>query len=93
MKDWIKAYTAAFIDGEGCMYRDKKTNLLRIQVVQVDIKPLNFLKATWGGSLHFYSKKKYPRWTLTGRQAEHLIREVTDFFIVKKDKADSLVPY
>jgi hypothetical protein len=84
-------YLAGFIDGEGHFYkpntingRGKHYTYPRIVISQKDIKPLEWIKARWGGNI--YSYPNINRWSIQGKRAVQLARQLQPHLIVKSEQ-------
>jgi len=97
------AYAAGFFDGEGCIMistrYDKKrrcTFFLSISINQVDRRPLDWLKARFGGSVHkktssrSYDGVEFVQWSYVASTATAcaFLRTIRPFLIVKAAQAD-----
>lgn len=89
-------YFAGFFDGEGTVdIRFRTTHggkyfryELRVQIVQIDVKPLIVLRDKWGGSICKPKNSKTSRWLVSSDQAAKFLRDVRPHLIVKADEAD-----
>ncbi len=100
----IRAYTAGYIDGDGCIYLGKtlqKPKMITvyeysIQVVSVKKPILNHFKNIWGGFVRTKPSKPRHRdafvWTIKGRIAAYFVQDI-QLFIVEKQKQCSMFIY
>lgn len=99
------AYTAGFIDGEGCITIKKihKDRLKRskhdcyqliVCITNTDIRPLKALKERWGGNLR-QLKRYEPHhrlryfWVLPAKQAMRMLEAIFPYLIVKRAVAEA----
>ena len=103
MKDAVEwyAWAAGIIDGEGCILlspgkhdRCKEYWTLRVSVSQVDRRLLTRLHAMFGGSVSSHGRmqakggRPISCWRVTSRQAEHVLRTVFPWLVVKREQAE-----
>jgi len=89
------AYTAAFIDGEGCIYipvrirkdRQSPSYTLRVSVSQKDGKVIDWLRGNCGGFIHQRKDGIYS-WIIQERKAYELLKKIRPFMKVKERQAD-----
>ena len=98
--DTFLAYTAGFIDGEGCIdIRHRKTHNgkyeryeVRMAVAQKVEEPLLLMQQKYGGSIA-RPKNGVARWVLVGDQLHTLLEQIKDVLIVKKDEAYKAIEF
>lgn len=91
------AYAAGFFDGEGSIdIRFSITSRgakkyerfhLRVCVVQIDRRPLDWLCERWGGSVSKRKNGGLHTWVLSTASAAKFLSDVLPFLIVKRDEA------
>jgi len=89
-------YLAGFVDGEGCIDRcgwggNRDIPRLRISQVYGD-KLMEAIESQYGGTLSRKKKRNnikrdYYTWTITGKAATTLLKQLLPYLWVKKDKA------
>lgn len=88
-----KAYIAGIIDGEGSIMIRGCGNLdeVLVEVGNTDVKMVDFLKASYGGSITVYNPKRSKRtmfvWRIWCNEAEAVLRDVEPYLITKKEQA------
>src|SRR4051812_24103916 len=95
------SYAAGFFDGEGCVQirvsypRGTKSYSMRLQVSQVDVRPLEMLQQRWGGSLRLEPHRPRPiwRWCLQAHQAQAFLEEILPYLVVKRDQAEIAISF
>ena len=109
MREVDIAWAAGFIDGEGCIQisksKDKKDKdrlqfSLRVTVVQVDTRPLEFLQSLFGGHIHDDSSRlkkerakegkwrPCKKWAIHGLDAYAFLVLIRPYLKTKKEQAD-----
>ena len=90
-------YLAGIIDGEGHFYKPDTVNgrgehhrYSRIVVSQKDKRLLIWIKARFGGSIST-RKDGYSLWTLQGKKAEELARNLQPYMIVKDTQIKRII--
>lgn len=96
-----KAYAAGFFDGEGCVFiaksraKDCRVGFrysMRIIIGQDDVRPLQFLRDRWGGSLsarHVRANgKRSHNWVAHSKGAAAFLADVKPFLVLKSAQAD-----
>lgn len=94
------AYAAGFIDGEGCVYVMSSTARVacpRVDITQVNVGPLRWLRDRWGGGLYFKANgrdRKYC-WVLciSGNRAIQICEDVRPWLKVKALQADNVLAF
>jgi hypothetical protein len=93
------AYAAGFFDGEGTVYCATNYNSGRpspsvlVCISNTDIRPLEALRARWGGSLLSRKKSRNPawrtqwQWVLSTRSAVKFLESLLPFLITKREVA------
>ncbi|MDQ1328103.1 MAG: 2 protein, partial [Candidatus Poribacteria bacterium] len=101
----IRAYTAGYIDGDGCIYLGKfiqKPKLITvyeysIQIVSVKREVLDWLQGIYGGSVKKKPFKEKHRdtfcLTVKGRESAYLAQAIQFFLVEKKDQCSMLVQF
>lgn len=91
-------YLAGIVDGEGHFYKPDTVNgrgehhrYSRINVVQKDKRLLEWIKARFGGSISTARKSQVSEWSLQGKKAESLARELQPFLIVKDEQVKRII--
>lgn len=94
----IRAYTAGYIDGDGCIYLGKYTQKPQlitvyeysIQIVSVKREVLDLFQGIYGGSVRKKPFKKRHRdafcLTIKGRESAYLAQAIQLFLVEKKDQ-------
>lgn len=97
------AYTAGYIDGDGCIYAgttvQKKGTIVfeyNIQVLSVNIEPLNYFVNNFGGCIRAKNKKERHKiayvWTLK-KDCIELIKNIYPYLIDKKISCEYFIDY
>jgi hypothetical protein len=98
---WL-AYSAGFVDGEGCIvvqYRkSSRTHYLKITVPQLNPAPLHILQSLFGGSVRLKAGRvgNYRRlwiWEAAARQAAEAIAALRPYLTVKAEEADIAIDF
>lgn len=98
----IHAYTAGYIDGDGCFSIGKttikKTNYIKYQasltITSTNRSVLEFFSTCYGGSIADFDRKKYPqqkpqyRLTLRHSDSINLIEKILPYLVERKDQAE-----
>ena len=92
------AYLAGIVDGEGHFYkpntingRGEKHKYSRIRVAQKDKRLLFWIKDNFGGNISTATKSQVSSWTLQGKKAEDLARELQPYLIVKQEQVKRII--
>ena len=91
------AYLAGLLDSDGCIgFTDKahKRTHLRVVFAEGEETSINWLIENFGGTRTHYNQNKttFPSykqlivWNLRGEKAKQLLKEVTEFLILKRGK-------
>lgn len=103
MADCNAAYAAGLFDGEGCvaLYMrssgssyGRRDHSLRahLNVSNVDLRPLNWLKDGWGGTVRIWTPKPGYRaqavWRIFSGQADIFAADIRPFLQVKGEQLD-----
>ena len=96
--DADKAYAAGFFDGEGTVMLAKGGNGYRLFVAvgQKDIRPLQFLKERFSGTIHSVrqpSKDRIYHWQIGQYRAELFLRAIYPYLIHKKEQVKVALDY
>lgn len=95
----IRAYTAGYIDGDGCIYLGKfiqKPEYIdiyeySIQIVSVKRDVLDFFKNIYGGSIRKKPFKQKHRdtfcWTIKGRESAYVAQSIQIYLVEKKEQS------
>jgi hypothetical protein len=97
------AYLAGFLDGEGSfgIYPNNNGYMAKISAGQVDLRPLELLQQTFGGSIT-KDKKAYSSrfssallngWQLVGSKACKALVELRPYLLMKGEQADCLISF
>lgn len=88
----VISYLAGFFDGEGSLgvYGSRRRNgkvyrRLEVSVDQHDPRPLDLLKAFFGGNT-WKTKAGTYRWRLTGRHAARMLAAISSYTMVKRSQ-------
>lgn len=94
------AYAAGLFDGEGCVqlyYRQSRhaRHALNtaLSVSGVDLRPLNWLRERWGGTITIYdgsreNRRAVGRWIIYSEQADRFAHDIRPFLLVKLEQVD-----
>lgn len=94
------AWAAGFIDGEGCIqmpHRKRKGHesfSLMVTAVNTDIRPLERLQCTFGGTIMGLHKGKNPKWRrswvwqVSHSKAEAFLLTILPWLTCKRDQAE-----
>lgn len=84
------AWAAGFFDAEGSVsiYVRPERSYMRVTVAQKDRRPLEQLKAWFGGSLGDPRPSGVSNWTVQSQQAATFLRSVRPYLRVKHEQAD-----
>lgn len=92
------AYLAGFFDGEGSITIVVRS--LRVNIAQVNPRPLMMLRNRFGGQIAFVKRSdKNPRHrdihvlNITSYLAAEMLRQLRPYLIVKADQADLAIEY
>lgn len=95
---YAAAWSAGFVDGEGCIRIEKKGLVLRI--AQTDPRPLQRLRGLYGGSIMVVKSPSRlahykPAWvyTLASVQCMQALRDMLPFLTVKAEEAKVAIEY
>jgi hypothetical protein len=107
--DRERAYAAGFFDGEGCITISmrrarrgaKEHHTLLVSVSQCDLRPLNWLRERFGGSISPSNSKiakargyrQAYRLCLAGAKADRFLSEIQPFAIVKREQIDLAIEF
>lgn len=92
------AYAAGFLDGEGCIYIDRRQpcrdqgeaspqHQLRVSAYQLACEPLLWLKERWGGTVSGPKSSGVFQWDLKSGLAETFLRDIYSYLKVKQTEA------
>ena len=99
---WLIAYTAGLLDGEGSIQINAAKNkkygtaywVMSVHIANNEVAVLDELCAEWGlGSVNSFASRgsrtdrRNGRWSLYGREAEELLREVLPYLWMKRAQA------
>lgn len=105
-EDWIRL--AAFIDGEGTIVISNGSAIynkngrvyltLRVQISNTDIRLMQWLKSTFGGSISSIrpsTDRAKPAfiWTVGSMAAEAVVRGCRPFLLLKREQADIAISF
>ena len=106
MSETLFAYAAGFIDGEGCIYinrrkqpnRPKVYNVVTIHVAQKSKMQLEFMQNVFGGTLKPITREgftvgQYWYWSLYGNNAERFLEHIVPYLVLKREKAEEALRY
>lgn len=95
--DPFVAYTAGFVDGEGCIglriSKGRTDVRLDVSIANTNRQVLILLQKRWGGALHLMRKESVTRkraWYLriSGYEALGLLKRIEPFMIVKRKQVE-----
>ena len=97
-------WLAAWLDTEGCISLQGNCNngdskgkerRCAITITQNDIVPLKMIQNKIGGTIYgrYGEKDKAYRWKINGYRAVSILRKITDYLVVKKQKAINVIEY
>jgi translation initiation factor IF-1 len=97
-------WLAAWLDTEGCITLQGNCNdgdskgkerRCNITITQNDIVPLKMMQKKVGGTIYgnYGGKDRAYRWKINGYQAVSMLRKITDYLVVKKQKAINVIEY
>lgn len=99
--DWARL--AAFIDGEGylkIMGRNSSPHCPRLELQQVDKRLIDWLAATFGGTMTFFDAVRYNvngrdqwRWAIGSHKLHTILRRIRPLLIVKGEQADIILRF
>lgn len=101
----IRAYTAGYIDGDGCIYLGKtvqKPKMITvyeysIQIVSVKRDVLQLFKDTFGGFIRKKPSKPNHRdafcWTIKGRESVYVIQAIQYFIVEKQEQCFMFIQF
>ena len=85
------AYFAGYVDGEGCVYVDSNTHLLRLQIMTCYPGVLHWICDQFGGSAPSLAKRKRPeghrgayRWGMSGAALKPILTGILPYSQEKK---------
>jgi hypothetical protein len=101
IKDTDIAWAAGFIDGEGCIYINRKRHHVRLSAYQKVPEPIYKLNEIFSqGAIHNYERKTPTgklsaiwTWTVNGKQAKSIIELLLPYLVVKRAKAKEALDY
>jgi hypothetical protein len=86
---WYPAYAAGFFDGEGCITvgmnkREGGYSRIRVQITQMDIRPLLFIQEQFGGQI----VRERDCWQLhwCGKKALPFLEAIEPYLFVKREQ-------
>lgn len=103
MSDIANAYAAGLFDGEGCVEvymrgHGRTANCMRLafSVSGIDLRPLDWLQATYGGKLWLeaepkrsdYRRRRLGRWRITSGAGVEFAQAIRPFLLVKAEQVD-----
>lgn len=89
------AYAAGFIDGEGCIYIDKR-GYLRLEITNTGKKTLEYIASIIGGKIHTKSRKVNKTvhvLKLCSEEALRALRLLKGFLVEKHEQAELATMY
>lgn len=102
--DWARL--AAYIDGEGCIRintnhgangTSRRVFYAEVLVANTDFRLLQWMKLTFGGSIHGTSMAKRHKpcgiWCVGARHAATIVAKCHSYFIIKREQADILLAF
>ena len=84
----LVAWAAGFFEGEGSItiqkrrrrgYSSRFAYILRVGVGQRDTKPLELLKAYWGGTYHQLGHRPSWEWFISSNQASRFLKDISPY--------------
>lgn len=95
------AYLAGFLDGEGSLgiYENGRGFMAKMSAGQVDLRPLELLRETFGGSITVdkrsyttrFSTSTIAQWQVAGNTAYEALLELRPYLLLKGEQADCLI--
>lgn len=91
------SYIAGFIDGEGTinvLVTGQGKHLVELSIGQIDPRPLLFIQRLCGGTICTSKQKNRPtskmiyHWSIRGEGFDAVIKKVSPYLILKKEKAE-----
>lgn len=90
-RNTINAYSAGFLDGEGCVYFK---NSPTVEITNKHKHPLFKLRKKWGGNVRSKSGDgQVYVWSVYGSQALTFLRAVKKYSIIKHNQIETLMKF
>lgn len=100
MQDWVLAYAAGVIDGEGCISANRSTNQLRqknpcyriqVRVTNTNPRMITFLYDHFGGSIQIRetTRRTIYQWGMFGDNAILFLKLIKQYIQCKKEELET----
>lgn len=91
------AWAAGFFDGEGSIFLSRNTWTIRVDVAQVDPRPLQKLVDLFGSKVlgpyqpKTKNSKPYYRWAKCSAKAVEFMNTIRPYLVIKQDQMDRVL--